>query len=788
VLTVRSVPVVGATAQVALLAALEASVGLSGLGWVVGLACGVATSSLVALTLARSGARLGPADLVTFTRAVLTGAVAALTAEAFLGRSVVVPLVLLATAALVSDAVDGRVARRTRTSSFGARFDGEVDALLILVLSAFVARSFGPWVLALGLARYAFAVAVWVLPWMRRELPYRYWRKVVTAAQGIVLTVVAAGVLPLPLAYVGLAIAAALLAESFARDVWWLWRRRDVPVVPVPEQWRWRPAAAALADVAAVALVWFVLVVPHQPFVLSASAFARIPVEGLVVAGLALVLPPRGRLVVAGLAGLLLGLVTVVKVLDLGFFTAFDRPFDPVNDLGYLRPAVDLVDESAGTVAATVAVLVAGLLVLGLLVGMPLAVRRLTRLVARHRTWSGRAVGGLLAVWLVCALAGLENGQGQPVASANASRLAVGQVQAVDAGLKSLEEFEEAASRERITTVKRRDLLGALRGKDVVVAFVESYGRVALEDLAASTAVRAVLDDGTRQLGAYGYSSRSAFLHSPTYGGLSWLAHSTLQSGLWVDDERRYQRLLDSDRDTLSRVFGREGWRTVAVMPSLEERWVEGERFYDFDQVYGRNDIGYVGPRFGWSRVPDQFVLEALWGFELARRDREPVMAKVDLTSSHSPWAPLPRLLDWEELEDGSAYRDILRQGESAAEVWRDPERIRAAYAQSISYSLSTVISFVQTYGDEDLVVVLLGDHEPTAVVGGHGTSHDVPVSVIAKDPAVLEAIDGWGWQAGMRPDGQAPVWPMDAFRDRFLTAYSPLVAERVRPASPPRP
>ncbi|HEX5860957.1 MAG TPA: CDP-alcohol phosphatidyltransferase family protein, partial [Nocardioides sp.] len=133
----------------------------------------------------------------------------------------------LAVLALLTDAFDGRVARRTGTvSRFGARFDGEVDALLMLVLSVYVAASVHLWVLVIGLARYAFAAAGWALPWMRAQLPPRYWRKVVTAVQGIVLTVAMAAVTPPWLTTAALTVALALLAESFGRDVLWLWRRR----------------------------------------------------------------------------------------------------------------------------------------------------------------------------------------------------------------------------------------------------------------------------------------------------------------------------------------------------------------------------------------------------------------------------------------------------------------------------------------------------------------------------------------------------------------------------------
>jgi phosphatidylglycerophosphate synthase len=225
----------GLAALTTVIAALAASVGLTPPGWSMGLLCGVVLTAAVRLGMARSGARdLGPADLVTLTRATLACGVAGLVVDAFLARPAVAAVVWVAAVALVLDAVDGWVARWTRTSSaFGARFDGEVDAFLILVLSVYVSRSAGAWVLVLGLARYAFAVAGWVLPWMRGRLPYRYWRKVVTAVQGVVLTVAASGALPTWVTTAALLVAFELLAESFGRDVLWLWRRR--PRAPAGE-------------------------------------------------------------------------------------------------------------------------------------------------------------------------------------------------------------------------------------------------------------------------------------------------------------------------------------------------------------------------------------------------------------------------------------------------------------------------------------------------------------------------------------------------------------------------
>ena len=67
----------------------------------------------------------------------------------------------------------------------------------------------------------------------------------------------------------------------------------------------------------------------------------------------------------------------------------------------------------------------------------------------------------------------------------------------------------------------------------------------------------------------------------------------------------------------------------------------------------------------------------------------------------------------------------------------------------------------------------MLGDHQPSTIVSGFGGNREVPVTVIARDPRVVDRISGWGWQTGLRPGEQAPLWPMAAFRDRFLTAFS---------------
>jgi hypothetical protein len=545
---------------------------------------------------------------------------------------------------------------------------------------------------------------------------------------------------------------------------------------PGSRRWaRGRTIATGVMTVLAVLLVWFALVAPDRLDRLGPGAFVRIPIEGLVIVALSLILPPRARRVLAIGVGLALGLLTVLRILNMGFFTELDRPFNPVTDWSFFGPAVGVLRDSVGPTWTVVAEILAVVLVIALLVLVPLSLLRLTGLTARHRAMSARTVGVLGLVWILCAVLGVKVVSGLPIASTSAAGLAYDQAQEVRHGLKDQQVFAGTlAAHDPLRGTPSADLLTGLRGKDVIVAFVESYGRIAVQDSAFSPQVDAVLNAGTNSLRKAGFSSRSAFLTSPTFGGISWLAHSTLQSGLWIDNQGRYNQLVASDRFTLSDAFKRAGWRTVSDIPSNEGDWAQGTSFYNYDKLYNGSDVGYVGPKFSYAAVPDQYTLAAFQRLELAKRNRTPVMAEIDLVSSHTPWAPLPRMVDWNKVGDGSIYDGMPQQGQSASAVWRDPNQVRAAYGQSIQYSLTSLISFVQTFHDNNLVLVLLGDHQPATIVSGTGGNHDVPITIIAHDPNVLDRISSWGWQDGMLPSPEAPVWRMDAFRDRFLTTFGP--------------
>jgi hypothetical protein len=770
--------------------------GPSAAGWVVGIACGVITNLGLGRALSHFRVdRLTPADWVTLGRATLVAVVAALVADSFVEPVPVAMLVSLAAVALVLDAVDGWVARRTEIGGLGANFDAEVDAFLILVLSVYVARWAGVWVLVIGAARYAFLAAGWALPWMREPLPPRSWRKFVAATQGIVLTVAAANVLPPIVVRPALVGALVLLAESFGRDVWWLRIRRvatssgpavdtgPAPVTPNPSagRRRARTVLAAVLTTFAFLFVWGALVGPDQPVALKLSAFLRLPLEGLVFIAIAAFLAPRARRWLIWVGGPLLGLVLIVKLLDIGFFAAFDRPFDPYQDLRYVGDASQTVRASYGQATGTLIVVAVGAMVVGVPILMALAVRRLTRIAVEYRGWSLRAVAGLGGAWILCWAVGAQLVSQTPIASASAASLLVSQVNAVRADIGDHAIFAREIRHDQFADTPTDQLLTGLRGKDVLLLFVESYGQVAVQGSSIAAADDAVLTSGDKRLAAAGFSARSGWMTSPTFGGISWLAHSTMQTGLEVNTPQRYDQLAAAHRFDLTEAFDRAGWRTVDDVPSNDQYWAPGKTVFGFDKLYDEHDVGYKGPAFAFATMPDQYVMAALQRLELAKRHRRPVFAEVDLVSSHEPWTRIPRMVPWNQLGNGSIFKhNKLDAGvgglrilglSSYVDINGSPT-VRAAYGQSIQYTMNALTSWIQRYGNANTVLVVLGDHQPWTVVSGAEPSHEVPISIIAHDPAVLKRINGWGWTDGLQPSPRAPVWPMSAFRNRFLTAF----------------
>jgi hypothetical protein len=480
----------------------------------------------------------------------------------------------------------------------------------------------------------------------------------------------------------------------------------------------------------------------------------------------------------AVIVGLTLALVVVLKVLSYGFFTTFSRPFDPLGDISQLGDGIETLRASVGaTQMVWIEIgVVAGIVVA--VVGLTWAMLRLTRVAADNRRWAMRSVAGLGGAWVLIWALGGQFIAHTPIASTLSAGVLVDNVHALQGDIHDRGVFAAQIKHDPIASTPTNRLLTALRGKDVLLVFEEAYGQLAVQGSSFSPAVDAALTQGDKRLASAGFSSRSGFLTSATFGGISWLAHSSLQSGLWVNSQLRYNRLLSDKRLTLADAFKRAGWRTVDDVPSNDRPWAQGEAYYHYNKIYNRYQVGYHGPTFTYASMPDQYIFSALQRRELGKPHRQPLFAEVDTVSSHMPWNRIPEQIGWNQVGNGSIYNRIPMEHDTGA-FWSNPRRVQAAYGRSIVYSLNTLTSFVQRYGKKNLVMIVLGDHQPLPIVSGHHSNHDVPISIISHDPKVLNAIKGWGWGSGLQPSSKAPVWPMSAFRDKFLNAFDSHPASR---------
>ncbi len=224
--------------------------------------------------------------------------------------------------------------------------------------------------------------------------------------------------------------------------------------------------------------------------------------------------------------------------------------------------------------------------------------------------------------------------------------------------------------------------LGRVRGADVLLIFLESYGAVTYD----SAPIAAIVANGRRELAAAaeatGREVSSAFVESTTFGGSSWLAHSSLLTGLDVREPGTYDLLLTQQRPTLPKQFASAGYRTLAVMPGLKNDWPEGA-FYGFDAILGERELDYRGPEFGWWRIPDQYSLAKLDSLALTSGARAPVFVFFPTINTHIPFRPTPpyqpdwtRVLGPHPFDDAAAAASIAQSPDwTSSRACRTPSR-----------------------------------------------------------------------------------------------------------------
>ncbi len=310
--------------------------------------------------------------------------------------------------------------------------------------------------------------------------------------------------------------------------------------------------------------------------------------------------------------------------------------------------------------------------------------------------------------------------------------------------------------------------LKILNGSDTFLVFLESYGagvfetprmRMALEENFAS--LQAFLDQS-------GWRVASAFVESPTFGGASWLAHSTALSGQWITHESEYRLFLAKPSETLVDRFRAAGYRSIALLPGIKLDWPEGQSLR-FDHILDARDLNYGGPPFGWWTIPDQFSLEAMYQREMAPPNRKPLFVMFASIMSHMPFGPTPPYQpNWSRMTDPEPFDPASRDAALALKPdWSD---LTAGYLRTIKYDLQLLKGFLEHRAPKDAFIIVSGDHQPPAAISGKNASWSVPVHILTRDPNVLERFVGAGFHPGLRPTRPA-LGRMDDINRTILKA-----------------
>jgi hypothetical protein len=312
------------------------------------------------------------------------------------------------------------------------------------------------------------------------------------------------------------------------------------------------------------------------------------------------------------------------------------------------------------------------------------------------------------------------------------------------------------------------ELIG-LKRRDVYLVYIESYGTTVFDTPEFRSELHGSFTQFESALRAAGYAMASTRLVSPTFGGGSWLAHATLASGVRLDDPVLHSQLLRSGRKLLPGYFKDAGWRAVGIMPGIKAPDPEA-RAWGFDREVYAAELGYHGPSFGWFAIPDQFTLERAEAIRASLDAETPVFTQIVLVSSHIPFSPVPPYLaDWTDAGvfatvPAAAWDEILRPPNWTA--------LAPSYLKSLEYDFAVLGDWLGKRLAGKGLVILLGDHQPPAAVGGELQQWTVPVHVLSRDPDLVAPFIAAGYVPGLVPPAMPPPRGMETFLPSFLAAF----------------
>lgn len=335
-----------------------------------------------------------------------------------------------------------------------------------------------------------------------------------------------------------------------------------------------------------------------------------------------------------------------------------------------------------------------------------------------------------------------------------------------------LDQQQQAFSRQVQDTDQVMQPLTGLQGEDVYLFIVESYGYTLYSESVHFQLIQAELKEFEIRLRQSGYSLASTFMDSPAFGGNSWLADSTLATGVRIENEAAYELLHQSDVKPIAQFFNEIDYHTVVAMPATTYAWPEGE-FYRFSQKYYFKDFGYKGPNLKWSPMTDQYVLDYIHRNEV-QGAAQPLFIQYVLISSHYPFNLIPKYFeDWSVIGDGSIYG---REGAVTVLPIKAGNQTAGAegYAAAMAYELQLIREYLANFVDGNTLAIVVGDHQPFSGITGKNKSWSVPLHVISRNPEFLQPFLDKGYTPALIPDQDLPHFGLETFLPTLLESFSP--------------
>ncbi|MCC5865408.1 MAG: hypothetical protein JJU31_09845 [Wenzhouxiangella sp.] len=471
-----------------------------------------------------------------------------------------------------------------------------------------------------------------------------------------------------------------------------------------------------------------------------------------------------GRHAGAGLVRLLLAAVLALVVIA-GLFdgllqSVLSRPLNAWLDILMLAAGFHLIDGSMGRFAAVLASVLVALAALaaGWLCWWLLSPH------SQRRMRTALAVLAAITILLCLPWPGLET-------LGVESQLVFQSRQQSSELRDTLSAQRELAAAKQSPAFSARPLPG-LAGRDVYIVLIESYGISALEQPRYGRHLLPLLEHWQGRLEGAGLNMASGQLKAPIRGGQSWLAQATVLSGLMLDNQWFYQRLLEADVDLLVDDFAATGHHTLKLSPAIIMDWPEGEQL-GFDALYPADRMDYRGPRLGWATMPDQYTLYQ-FSEQIRPRYPGPVFAQIALVSSHWPWTPLiKRFDDWSRIGRGEVFEPWRDKAESPLALWMDLPRLRQNYTEKLAYSLEVTFDWTRLYLPEDALLIVLGDHQPASIITGRAAPAEVPVHVISHDRGALAGFRQRHFADGLMIESEGDAADMAHLRHWLRAEFS---------------